>query len=267
MVSAQNRNVGVDPNGKNLWAMARFVYGENLTSTQKLAVKETLLRIQALTNVRFYNATGQPTQDPRTHSDYPYINFRAVEPKDTSSSYVGKKGGKQDINPADFAFWQPGVIEHEICHALGLLHEMCRYDRDDYVIIKTSNLTDIGKANFQKRTENYSIRGNYDFQSIMGYSSMTGSQTMVYDTHKPMYTKMDGSYIMQGLTLSDGDRRWLNYYYFPYIARSDTYYELDSVLYDGDNNRMPESKRPEWQAALNNGNSNPPANGRIPNEF
>ncbi|MBQ1878434.1 MAG: hypothetical protein II161_06435, partial [Erysipelotrichaceae bacterium] len=37
-------------------------------------------------------------------------------------------GGRQDINLADFAFysWNTHVIEHEICHALGLFHEQCR---------------------------------------------------------------------------------------------------------------------------------------------
>ena len=45
-----------------------------------------------------------------------------------------------------------------------------------------------------------------------------------------MYTKIDGSEIHQGTQLSDGDRAWLNYYYIPYIARSDTYAELDSIL-------------------------------------
>lgn len=264
-----SRNVGVYPTGYNLWAMVRFVYDSNLSESQRNAIKVALLRIQSNTNVRFYNATGQPTHDDKYNIDYPYINFKYVGPLDTSSSYVGRIGGKQDISLADFAFysWNTNVIEHEICHALGMFHEQCRNDRDDYVTINTSNLTDKGKSNFNKQTKNYYYRGAYDFNSVMGYSSYTSSTSMVKDTTKPMYTKKDGSTINQGYKLSDLDRAWVNYFYLPYVARSDTYYELDTVVYDGNNNILSEEQRLQLQAQLNNGNPTPPAGGRIPNEF
>lgn len=265
--STLSRSLGVYPTGYNLWAMARFTYDTNLSQTQRSIIKRALLNIQAKTNVRFYNATGLPTHDNTYNFDYPYINFRYSGPQDTSSSQVGRIGGKQDINLADFAFWQDGVIEHEICHALGLLHEQCRSDRDNYVIVNTSNLTDLGKANFQKRTNNYSIRGAYDFNSIMGYSSYTSSTSVVLDTSKPMYTKKDGSEIYQGRDLSDGDRAWLNYYYIPYLARTDTYAELDSVVYDGNNKPLTKDQIRQIQSQLNNGNPTPPTGGREINNF
>ena len=56
-------------------------------------------------------------------------------------------------------------------------------------------------------------------------------------------------------------------YYLPYTARSDVYRELDDVVYDSNNNRLTEQERLQLQAQLNNGNPNPPAGGRIPNEF
>ncbi|WP_346732805.1 M12 family metallopeptidase [Hallella absiana] len=185
----------------------------------------------------------------------------------TSDSNIGRIGGKQNINLADFAFYQPGVIEHEICHALGMMHEQTRNDRDNYVIINTSNLTKKGQDNFAKRKSNYTIRGGYDFNSVMGYSSMTSSTSMVNDTSKPMYTKKDGSLIYQGRDLSDNDRSWLNYYYLPYVARSDTYAELDTIVYNGNNERLTEEQRLQLQAQLNNGNPTPPSGGRIKNDF
>lgn len=265
----QTRNVGVYPTGYNLWAMVRFVYDSNLSAYHKAAIKVALERIESNTNVRFYNATGQPTHDDKYNIDYPYINFKYIGTQDTSSSYVGRIGGKQDISLADFAFysWNTHVIEHEICHALGMFHEQCRKDRDDYVIINTSNLTDKGKSNFNKQTANFYYRGSYDFNSVMGYSSYTSSSSMVKDTTKPMYTKKDGSAISQGTQLSDLDRAWVNYFYLPYVARSDTYAELDNIVYDGNNNILSPEQRLQLQAQLNNGNPNPPANGRIPNEF
>lgn len=263
------RSVGVYPTGYNLWAMVRFTYDSSLTALHRARIKVALLRIQSNTNVRFYNATGQPTHDNTYNIDYPYVNFVYIGNQDTSNSKVGRVGGRQDINLADFAFysWNTHVIEHEICHALGLFHEQCRSDRDNYVTINTTNLTELGQANFKKRTTNYSCRGSYDFQSVMGYDSYTSSTSVVYNTLQPMYTKIDGSEIHQGTQLSDGDRAWLNYYYIPYIARSDTYAELDSIVYDGNNNRLTETQRLQLQALLNNGNSTPPANGRISNEF
>jgi hypothetical protein len=265
--NSSTRAIGVYPTGYNLWAMARFTYDANLSSYQKQKIKQALLNIQAKTNVRFYNATGQPTHDDKYNIDYPYINFRYIGNKDTSDSNIGRIGGKQNINLADFAFYQPGVIEHEICHALGMMHEQTRNDRDNYVIINTSNLTKKGQDNFAKRKSNYTIRGGYDFNSVMGYSSMTSSTSMVNDTSKPMYTKKDGSLIYQGRDLSDNDRSWLNYYYLPYVARSDTYAELDTIVYNGNNERLTEEQRLQLQAQLNNGNPTPPSGGRIKNDF
>ena len=62
--------------------------------------------------------------------------------------------------------------------------------------------------------------------------------------------KKDGSTFYQNNVLSDLDRAWLNYFYLPYIARSDVYRELDDVVYDGNNNVLTEAQRLELQAAL-----------------
>lgn len=51
------------------------------------------------------------------------------------------------------------------------------------------------------------------------------------------------------------------------IARSDTYAELDTVMYDGNNVRLIRAQIRDIQAQLNNGNPNPPGNGRIENNF
>lgn len=266
---SKTRNLGVYPTAYNLWAMVRFTYDSNLTISQKNCIKEALLDLQSKTNLRFYNSTGQSQHDDVYNIDYPYVNF-IYKAGDTSESYIGRIGGRQDIELADFAFndasWGDySVIEHEICHAVGMMHEQNRPDRDDYVTINWSNLTSKGSANFTKVTTNYMYRGAYDFNSLMGYSSYTSSTSMVNDTSKPMYTKKDGSSLTQGRTVSDLDRMWINYLYLPYVARSDTYRELDAVVYDGNNNKLTEQQRLQLQAQLNNGNPTPPSGGRIPN--
>ncbi|WP_184550708.1 M12 family metallopeptidase [Mucilaginibacter sp. FT3.2] len=259
------------PTAYNMWAMVRFTYDANLPAWLKNEIAGILTQIQNESNVRFYNATGQPTVDPTYGFAYPYIDFYYVGNLDASDSYVGRQGGMQKINLADFVQYQPGAIIHEICHAIGMFHEAQRPDRDTYVNLNTSNLKPNGLAQFSKITSNYYMLGTYDFNSIMGYSSFTsginGVSTFVNDVNQPMYTKKDGSYINQGYDLSTLDKSWVNTFYIPYIARSDVYAELANTVYKQDGTVMTAQERLNLQAQLNNGNSTPPNCCRIPNNF
>lgn len=261
---AGTKALGVYPTPYNLWAMVRFTYNSNLSSYQCWEIVDAMREIEAKTNIRFYNATGQPTRDPQYGFDYPYIDFVSIGPAGYSRSYIGRIGGRQPIELSTFSTTQ--TIIHEICHAVGMLHEQQRPDRDSYVNINTSNLTSMGLSNFQKRTTDYYYIGSYDFNSVMGYDSYAGTD-FVYNTSLPMYTKKDGSAINQGWTLSNNDRMWINGLYVPYIARSDVYSELPATVYWSDNTIMTPAERLDFQAYLNNGNPYPPATGRIENDL
>uniref|UniRef100_A0A0K0EJL1 Metalloendopeptidase n=1 Tax=Strongyloides stercoralis TaxID=6248 RepID=A0A0K0EJL1_STRER len=79
----------------------------------------------------------------------------------------------------------PGGIIHETFHALGLIHEQCRYDRDLYISILQHNLNDPNKVNCKRF--NYDLVTDYfqpyDYGSIMQYNiysqSRNGGKTMV----------------------------------------------------------------------------------------
>lgn len=253
------RAIGRHPNENVFWSMVRYVIDPSLSTSQRYILRSAIQHIESRTNVRFYNATGEPTVDPTYGFEYPYVNVKnnPGNPLE-SNSYVGRIGGKQDLKIGSLC--DTGVVIHELCHACAMYHEHCRYDRDDYITVYTENIEDSLLYNIRKITSNYYARGTFDFNSIMIYDSYTLSKN-----GQPVMLKKDGSEFSQNDVLSDLDRAWLNYFYLPYIARSDVYRELDDVVYDGNNNILTEAQRIELQAALNNGNPTPPSGGRIPN--
>jgi len=262
----KTRSTAIYPTPYNMWAMVRFTYakegtGTTLNANTRELIRQALHHWEANTNVRFYNATDQPTIDPTYGFAYPYVNFCDGT---SNASYVGRIGGRQDLTlvPGGATV---GTVIHEIGHATGLLHEQCRYDRDNYIIVNTNNIELNARSNFTKRTSNYYCIGAFDFGSIMLYSSYTGFEI---DPSIPSMTRTDESiFWAQRTGLSDLDRRFPNTFYVPYIARSDTYYELAETVYKPDNTVMTPAERLQLQAELNNGNPTPPAGGRIPNEF
>lgn len=261
------RNNGIYPTAYNLWAMVRFVYAPSgygidnqLAPETKSIIQQALRHWEEKTNVRFYNATGQPVKDPVYGFDYPYIYFCNGN---GNSSSVGRVGGMQRVRLA-YGGCNMGIAAHEIGHAIGLNHEQCRYDRDNYININWNNIQAGHEHNFQINNQNYYCIGGFDFGSIMLYSSGDFAK----DSSIPVMTKKDNStFVGQRNGLSDLDRRFPNTLYLPYTARSDVYRELDDVVYDQYNNKLTEQERLQLQAQLNNGDPNPPAGGRIPNEF
>ena len=54
-------------------------------------------------------------------------------------SYLGLIGGRQPVNIGR-GCEHKGIVQHEILHALGRVHEQSRPDRDQYVIINRNNI-------------------------------------------------------------------------------------------------------------------------------
>lgn len=260
------RSTAIYPTPYNLWAMVRFTYAKSGTGTTlngytKMLIQEALRYWEANTNIRFYNATDQPTVDPTYGFAYPYVNFCDGG---SNSSYVGRIDGRQDLTLVPYGC-SVGTVIHEIGHAIGVLHEQCRYDRDNYISVNINNVSPANRHNFDKRTSNYYCIGAFDFQSIMLYSSYD----FAVDASIPVMRRIsdNSTFTAQRERLSDLDRRFPNTFYLPYTARSDVYRELADVVYKEDNTIMSASERLQLQAQLNNGNPYPPAGGRIPNDF
>lgn len=120
-----------------------------------------------------------------------YIKFIYVPDAtsfDGQSNYIGFKGGMQTIELSKDGALSHGTIMHEICHALGLYHEMCRADRDKYIKINFDGMSESERYQFKtykERGDNGVDVGPFDFNSIMLYSSWVNGKVVA--------TKLDGS--------------------------------------------------------------------------
>jgi len=133
---------------------------------------------------------------PRTSADRDYVQFRSDG--DGCSSYVGRRGGRQEIDLTDCS---KGSVVHELLHAAGFYHEQSRSDRDRYITVMWDEIDSSAKHNFRVATNSRDI-GPYDFASIMHYSgrafSRRGNATIV--------PKVSNVTIGQRNALSQNDR-------------------------------------------------------------
>jgi len=292
--STKSKSVGVHPNANRMWAMVRYTVNSNVSAGARLAISAAIQHIESTTNIRFYNATGQPTYDYQWEFYYPYIEF--FHGTSTDPSAWNKEGnwstvGRWDAvkNPAtqgrgDAGQWlslqqdkslgplfppssvRMGIVAHEIMHAIGLFHEHTRPERDNTITVHPDRCRLTGndyKMNFDKRTGSYFMFGSsVDLNSIMMY----GMTDYAKDVNFPVITlNAGGTYPVNRTALSDLDRSYANYFYLPYIARSDVYRELAATVYKSDNTVMTAQERLSLQAYLNYGNPNPPNCCRLTN--
>ncbi|KAK9409869.1 astacin-like metalloendopeptidase [Crotalus adamanteus] len=105
--------------------------------------------------------------------EYDYIN---IVPGDRCWSYFGKIGGRQQLSLLKNGCIYKGLIQHELNHALGFLHEQTRSDRDNYVKINLEYVAKGERGNFEKEnTTNLGLP--YDYDSVMHYGAYDFSNT------------------------------------------------------------------------------------------
>lgn len=113
--------------------------------------------------------------------NYVRIKFINSDTFSAFSTYLGMKGFEQNIEITKAA-WTKGTIMHELCHAIGLYHEQCRADRDQYVNIDFSKMSADDRNQYKtyiERGENGADFGAFDFNSIMLYGSWLNGEVVM----------------------------------------------------------------------------------------
>ncbi|XP_020655739.3 astacin-like metalloendopeptidase [Pogona vitticeps] len=140
------------------------------SAEERLLIAEAMEEFATLTCIRFISRTRE--------YDYIYII-----PGDTCWSYFGKIGGRQRLGLAKHGCIHKGLIQHELNHALGFLHEQARSDRDKYVKINLEYVATGQQGNFDKQNST-NLGLPYDYDSVMHYgaydfSNAAGKPTVV----------------------------------------------------------------------------------------
>ncbi|XP_021959653.1 astacin [Folsomia candida] len=91
-------------------------------------------------------------------------------------SYLGRLGGRQNMNLQYNGCIVKYIVIHESIHALGYDHEQARTDRDGFVNILWNNIIPSQQHNFNIRPGSTTFGVPYDTNSIMQYASTSFSQ-------------------------------------------------------------------------------------------
>lgn len=198
--SIDDTSVGVRLSGVSTTTLGRhWVDGvvpydlSGVTTSTAVAVRMAMDTIESVSGVRFISRV--------TQSDY--VTFAEIDSEGSlCAAQVGRQGGAQIVQLASYCrnttTKHQGVIIHELFHVLGFFHEHTRADRDNYLTIHYSNLTNEGVKWLEKKTTGFSYLTSYDHDSIMHYGRYSSNLNYVYDKSTPVFSRVDD------LTLSTG---------------------------------------------------------------
>lgn len=214
---ATPQGVGIKPNvcvpsfldGVCLWQSGiPYIIDSSVTGSNVTNVLNAI-------NVWNANNTGVKFR-PRVDTSEPWVNFRI---SDSCSSWVGRyqstgsygyPGQNINLQNVPGCVGRQASILHEMGHSSGLWHEQQRCDRDNYVVVTSTD-----DVNFGKRCEsNVAQYGKFDFDAVMMYqqSSTNYSRSDLPPFPSPSY---DGNPTNMGnlSNLSVGDQNAINQAY------------------------------------------------------
>ncbi|NXO00385.1 ASTL metalloendopeptidase, partial [Rhinopomastus cyanomelas] len=128
------------------------------------AIEDAMAEFETLTCVHFVKR--------KKESDY--LSIRSA---DGCWSNYGKVGGGQTVSVMKEGCMWKGIIQHELDHALGFLHEHSRSDRDKHVRIMWEYISPPDRPDFKKFENSRNLGLPYDYNSVMHYGPYTFSNT------------------------------------------------------------------------------------------
>ncbi|XP_010132270.1 PREDICTED: astacin-like metalloendopeptidase, partial [Buceros rhinoceros silvestris] len=127
-------------------------------------IHDAMAEFETLTCINFVKRT--------TERDY-----LSIKSADGCWSNYGKVGGGQTVSVMKGGCMWKGIIQHELDHALGFLHEHSRSDRDKHVRIMWEYISPADRSDFRKFENSRNLGLPYDYSSVMHYGPYTFSNT------------------------------------------------------------------------------------------
>ncbi|WP_425145340.1 M12 family metallopeptidase [Deinococcus sp.] len=169
------------------WTPVYYEPLSNLSSQGQQAVLSAMTDIQNATfqHILFFQSSSASNRIYFTqNSDAPGVTGGCFSP-------IGLQDGRQQLNLDIAGCQDKGRAIHEILHALGMMHEQSRPDRDNYITINNSNLTPLGVQNigFKYWDRDMTEHTPFDFGSIMMYPQTLNDpqQKFIYNSSQPLY--------------------------------------------------------------------------------
>jgi astacin len=166
-------------------------------NTLYYVIDQTITNPKRITDAIDHWNTRTPLKLLPRVAETDYVRF--VPTSGACASSAGRVGGAQTII-LDEAGCSLGAVIHEIGHALGLLHEQSRADRNTWLTLLYENIDSVTYSQFSQTRTARDV-GYYDYGSIMHYPTVAFSllNKIVEETIPP------GIPIGQSVGLSAGD--------------------------------------------------------------
>jgi len=184
------RSISTKTAGK--WANPIKYYIEpTVSATSRASIKKGIAQVQStLGCVQFQEVTTKPAGKQ-------HMNFiqDGTHQGCQGYAYIGYVGYANYDNTVavnvDASFCQAksgcaanSIVVHEIYHSLGYSHEQCRFDRDKFISLNTSNLNPQYANNFNLDTTSSFNHHNqaYNYRSVMHYQNTVFAKDSRYPT-------------------------------------------------------------------------------------